>query len=59
MSVRLKCKIVDKFKILKRHEEELGVVKKEMIQYLKFYKNVIIPGLKSQIEDLEAYLVHG
>ena len=59
ISVRLKCKIVDKLKILKRHEEELGVVKEEMIQYLKFYQNVIIPKLKSQIKDLEAYLVQG
>ena len=56
ISVRLKCKIVDKFEILKRHEEEVGIIKKEIIQiqYLKFYKNVVIPEPKSQIKDFEA-----
>lgn len=58
ISVRLKCKIVDKFQILKRHEEELSLIKKEMIQYLKFYKDTI-SQLKSQVKDLEVYLVQG
>lgn len=58
ISVRLKCKVVDKFEILKRHEEELDLIKKEIIRYLKYYKD-IVPQMKSQINDLEAYLVQG
>ena len=58
VSVQLKCKIVDKVEILKRHEEEFIVIKKEMIQYFHFYIDVIIPKLKAEIKDLEGYLAH-
>ena len=57
VSVGLKCKIVDRFEMLERHEE-LELIKREMIQYLKFYKDVIFQ-LKIQIKALEDFVVQG
>ncbi|CAB3983367.1 Hypothetical predicted protein [Paramuricea clavata] len=56
ISVRLKCKIMDKFEHLKRLDEELILIKKEMLQYLKYYKDIVISKLKTEIKDLERNL---
>lgn len=57
--VRLKCKIVDKFEHLRRLDEELILIKKEMLQYLKYYKDTVIAKLKTEIKDLERNLNSG
>ena len=59
ISVRLKCKIVDKFEHLRRLDEELIIIKKEMLQYLKYYKDTVIAKLKTEIKDLERNLNSG
>ena len=59
ISVRLKCKIVDKFEDLRRLDEELILIKKEMLQYLKYYKDTVIAKLKTEIKDLERNLNSG
>lgn len=59
ISVRLKCKIVDKFEHLRRLDEELILIKKEMLQYLKYYKDTVIAKLKTEIKDLERNLNSG
>ena len=59
ISVRLKCKTVDKFEHLRRLDEELILIKKEMLQYLKYYKDSVIAKLKTEIKDLERNLNSG
>ncbi|XP_046861276.1 uncharacterized protein LOC124454530 [Xenia sp. Carnegie-2017] len=56
ISVRLKCKIVDKFEHLERLEEELILIKQEMSNYLRYYKDIVIPKLKAEVKDMEQSL---
>ena len=44
--IRIKRLIVEKHEIMKRWEEEVSLLKKEMVNFLSWYMDVEIPRLK-------------
>ena len=54
--MRAKRRVVEAFEIAKRWEEEVILVKREMRNFIKFYAEVNLPRIESQINKLEEML---
>ena len=52
--IRLKRMIVGKHEIMKRWEEEVSLLKKEMVNFISWYMDVEIPRLKKVAEGMQA-----
>ncbi|XP_046862723.1 uncharacterized protein LOC124456287 isoform X2 [Xenia sp. Carnegie-2017] len=59
-TVRLdECSLVDgmfPWTLNERLEEELILIKQEMSNYLRYYKDIVIPKLKAEVKDMEQSL---
>lgn len=56
MPLRAKKQVVEKYLEGRRLTEEKILLEKEMIGFLKFYKDTVIPEILSTIESLSAVL---
>ena len=56
MPLRAKKQVVEKYLEGRRLTEEKVLLEKEMIGFLKFYKDTVIPEILSTIESLKAVL---
>ena len=52
--VQTKRLVVDKYMEVDRFREELVLLKKEMLRYMKFYTNYKLTALRQQLLDLDA-----
>ena len=46
--------VVEKHEIMKRWEEEVSLLKKEMVNFISWYMDVEIPRLKKFAEEMQA-----
>ena len=54
--IRTKRVLVDKHMEASRFQEEIKLLKKEMIGFMTFYKNNVLPSLANQQEQLQEFL---
>lgn len=54
--IRTKRVVVDKHMEASRFQEEVGLLEREMLDFLKFYSNNVLPSLEKEKEKLEALL---
>ena len=52
--IRIKRMVVEKHEIMKRWEEEVSLLKKEMVNFISWYMDVEIPRLKKFAEEMQA-----
>lgn len=52
--IRIKRMVVEKHEIMKRWEEEVSLLKKEMVNFISWYMDVEIPRLKKFAEGMQA-----
>lgn len=51
--LRIKKVIVEKHELIKRWDEEINLVKKEMANFVAFYMDVTIPQLERMVVELQ------
>ena len=51
--MRIKKVIVEKHEMIKRWDEEITLVKKEMVNFVLFYMDVTIPQLERTVVELQ------
>lgn len=54
--IRTKRVVVDKHMEAPRFQEEVWLLEREMLDFLKFYSNNVLPSLEKEKEKLEALL---
>ena len=52
--IRIKRMVVEKHEIMKRWEEEVLLLKKEMVNFISWYMDVESPRLKKVAEGMQA-----
>jgi len=52
--IQTKRLVVDKYMEVDRFNEELVLLKKEMLSYIKYYTNNVLTSLRSQLKELDS-----